>query len=145
MRPLLRLRCLWDDWRHPVSRLERLAARRLQVAATYQRVGLVFFMPRTRDRYRQQLWRHWQHLGRRHDLMLAAIHAAPALKAELYRRRDAALSRPATAPAVGADPVAPPSPVARSKSEVVPVNPRPVTAACGAPIPGRLRSRRGAE
>jgi hypothetical protein len=81
----------WRHHRHPVSRLLRLEAQQARVARLYHQVGLVVFMPRSRQRFRQKLWVLWGRIGRQHAMLSKAIHADPGLRAELYRRREAAI------------------------------------------------------
>jgi hypothetical protein len=72
---------------HPVTRLERLDAFRDRLAAMHTRVGLVFFMPNTRERFQRRLYRKWEAVGRDRAMLMATILASPELKAELNRRR----------------------------------------------------------
>jgi len=71
----------------PITRLERLDAFRDRLAAMHARVALVFFMPKTRERFQQRLYRKWQAVGRDRAMLMATILASPVLKAELNRRR----------------------------------------------------------
>jgi hypothetical protein len=83
-----RIGAAWRHWRHPVSLLERIAKARDKVAGMHAQVGLVFFMPRTRDRFRRKLWGRWQDLNRKHAMLFKTILANPALRAEMNRRAE---------------------------------------------------------
>jgi hypothetical protein len=72
--------------RDPVSRLLRLDDFRKRLAEMHARVGLVFFMPETRDRFRRRLYRKWQKVGEERAMLLGTILASLELKAELNRR-----------------------------------------------------------
>jgi hypothetical protein len=71
----------------PVTRLERLDALRDRLAAMHARVAMVFFMPKTTERFQQRLYRKWQAVGRDRAMLMGSILASPVLKAELIRRR----------------------------------------------------------
>jgi hypothetical protein len=68
----------------PIARLRRLDVFRARLAAMHARVGIVFFMPATRERFQRRLYRKWQALGRERDMLLGVIKANPDLRAKLY-------------------------------------------------------------
>lgn len=81
----------------PITRVFQIEAFRDRLTDMHQRVGMVFFMPQTRERFRDKLYRKWVKLGQQRSMLLATIDAAPALKAE-YRRRVAERAREADTP-----------------------------------------------
>lgn len=81
----------------PITRAFQIEAFRDRLTDMHQRVGMVFFMPQTRERFRDKLYRKRVKLGQQRSMLLATIDSAPALKAE-YRRRVAERAREADTP-----------------------------------------------
>jgi hypothetical protein len=82
----------------PIARLRRLDAFRSRLAAMHRRVGLVFFMPATRDRFRQRLYRKWLLVGQQRAMLMASIQASPELRRRLHEeaRQAASMVSPKT-------------------------------------------------
>jgi hypothetical protein len=72
----------------PIARLRRLDAFRDRLAAMHRRVGLVFFMPATRDRFRHRLYRKWLLVGQQRAMLMASIQATPELRQQLKLEDD---------------------------------------------------------
>jgi len=70
----------------PVSRIMQLDAFRDRLMAMHKRVGLVFFMPETRDRFRDKLFRKWMKVGQERQMLMDVVRRYPQLNAE-YKRR----------------------------------------------------------
>lgn len=74
----------------PISRLRRLEAFRARLARMHDRVGMVFFMPETRDRFRARLYRKWVQATQQRAMLLETIHGSPELLARYraqYRKK----------------------------------------------------------
>lgn len=89
----------------PVSRIMHLDAFRDRLMAMHKRVGLVFFMPETRDRFRDKLFRKWLKVGQERQMLMDVVRRYPQLNAE-YKRRMAerAVSEQPSSPKPEPDP-----------------------------------------